>query len=198
MKMLVPRACLWLVFAALAGCDSAESAKPALTMYRSIDGNFQLLMPAGPVEKSRDEVFPNGTLTTHTVSAGPTGKLEFGVLWRGASTTARRVGKISDMLDLAITQRITNSRGTELGRTTIDLDGHPGREVRFQVASTGAKPRMLGRLRVYFIGGRVYEILIFATEALADPAVSKEFFDSFTLINPVAVSPESEGAGPNP
>ena len=189
-----------LLFASLAGCESLTATKAPKAMYTSTEGNYRVLLPANPTEKTSNQTFSGITLTQHMTMGGPANKLELGVIWveQPTNSPANPLSKLGDRLDGAATQMVTNFRGTELSRNNISLDGHPGREVRFQVPATGKRSKLLGRIRLYSIGDRFYEVIAISAESLADPEASKEFFDSFVLINPVAVSAEASEASTSP
>ncbi len=88
---------------------------------------------------------------------------------------------------------LASNVGTTLtGEASISLRGHPGREVD---AST---PDEVWRIRLFLVGGRMFEVGITTTPELADDPDPEAFLGSFRLTGPrgaPARSPEPSGHG---
>lgn len=172
-----------LAFLALAGCGAGA---PSMSMFTSTAGNYRILMPGTPKETQKDLPIPGGSIPLHSVIGFQSRGCECGVAWAETPPGALVSQDTNKLLDMCIQGAVSKMGASELSRSPISLDGHPGRECRFEIPANGNRPKLLGRERCYIVGDRVYEVTILAPENKADPAVSKAFFDSFALLNAVA------------
>jgi hypothetical protein len=72
---------------------------------------------------------------------------------------------------------IANLAGKLASEKDIKLGGHPGREIRIEVANG----KQLFRVRVYLVDQRLYQVVILGTKEQATSKEADKFLDSFRL-----------------
>jgi len=172
MKLLVP--VFVLAFAAVASAEEA-AAPPARTWidFESTDGSFSISLPGQPAEKVTETPIGTGTVktTTYTLNLGPGG-------FYFVSYTDN-VSKPADAFDSV--QKELAKQGTVLEKKDITLDGAPGREISLEM--TAKQPGdILTTVRVFAVGGRLYQVLTTHQKATTSAADQKRFLDSFKVL----------------
>ncbi len=167
----------WAALAAMlilaAGCHKAnwQAFSPA-------GGNFSVLMPGEPADKSRTQDSPSGQATTHLYIYS-TNDAAYAVSYtdRPASTAGDDPQQFLNRLRDA---QAAKSGGKLLAESPIRLaNAWPGLELRASVSQGDGKHAM--RTRMYLVNKRLYQVLvILPQDQLSSPDVEK-FLDSFKL-----------------
>ena len=72
---------------------------------------------------------------------------------------------------------LVNPPGTLLSEAVISLDGHPGRDITYEINDG----QITFRARVYLVGNRLYQMLAGTTTDKASNSDIGKFLESFTL-----------------
>ncbi|MDB5349504.1 MAG: hypothetical protein JWN86_751 [Planctomycetota bacterium] len=174
-------ALLVLMTASLSGCGASK------TTFTSVAGNYKILMPGTPNEMDQDLPTQVGLIKMHTATAlerDPFSSTVFNYTVSYADYPAQlvRPETVQTMLDGSANGSIAFAKSKELSRKSIELDGHPGRELKFEAQGTGGAGTGVGRLRIYLVGDRLYQVLVIGSEAKATDEATKPFLDSFALL----------------
>ena len=173
---------LWaLVVIGLAGARDAP--------YSSKAGNFRVEFPGRPKTANQNLPGPGGgKVATHSATAkGKDGSM-YGVNY------AEYPGATEAMLDAAVDAMIKSARMRPTAREAIVLDGHPGRDVTFEVdPPRGAREKGVGHARCFLVGRRIYQVLVLGPESKLSADAMDAFLDSFALIEPVAAAVAAPG-----
>ncbi len=176
-SLLAAAAALLPAPAALAqagGQAPAQAAPAAWKTYTSPEGRFSVLMPNEP-KASVDPIAEGPGAPGKTflfTSAGPEG-----VFLAGWADYAPGF-KFDDQAELTANRDnfVKGVQGKLLATRAITLNGAPGME--FDVEKTGM---WIGRVRLYIIGNRPYQLMAIIPGATLDTAKAARFFDSFRL-----------------
>jgi len=156
------------------GCGKAEFKE-----YVSTAGKYKVQMPGTPKEETQNLKGPNGenlSLSTATVTKRDGG---FAVMFSDLSIPAGESEEQTQMrLDVSREGALKTIKGKLIKETKIALDGkYPGRDI--EAASPDGKQSV--RMRIYYVGTRLYQVMLVGTPtSIASPDAAK-FLDSFAL-----------------
>lgn len=167
--------------AAQTGTDTAStdaSVEDWIT-YTWPPDRYSVLMPRQP--KRKTEVHSGVRVAMVSCDMGEIGAYFVAVSRMPAIAVAQ--GFDADVaLEAAVNGAVTNARGRLDSRKTIQLDGHPGREIRFSGAHAGKPFTAFSRL--YVIDAAIYQIMFLGPSGEHTETDLQKFLDSFKLTGP--------------
>jgi hypothetical protein len=144
--------------------------------FTSTEGRFKVLMPGKPVRevKSRD----GQTMITFTVTKR---NGEYGVGYIDLPVNTEELGdKLDAFINLVRQGAISSNQATFTNTKSITLAGrYKGLEVEGEIR----EPKGVGRVRIYFVGSRMYIIAAVGKQGFAESSTATKFLDSFALID---------------
>lgn len=146
------------------------------TEFRSLEGGFSIDMPGTPKKQTESVPTAAGTITAHLFTQE---RMNDGYM-AGYSDFPKQLIKASPPATLLKGGRdgaVANVGGKLLGDKMITLDGHPGIEFDFEVQSKGIR----SRARVYLVDNRLYQTVVYQSQALWSEKQADRFLDSFRL-----------------
>ena len=148
------------------------------TSFTSAEGRFTVLMPAKPKTDIKDTDTTQGNLALHLFSAANDNGY-FLISYndfpnvdennRQAALEAGRTGAIESMGGQLISER------------KISIGNNPGLEFSAKKISEGSE--IIANARLYFVGHRLYQLLVLAYKPHADSPDIQKFLTSFELAN---------------
>lgn len=149
--------------------------------FSSAEGRFSILFPGAPTEKAVTVNSEFGQRESHIFTLKT--MAEYSVSYTDHPTDLESSDRAREGLKGALYHVVARHKGQILEEKEIDLDGHPGRRIKVQLAN--------GQLywhEEFFVGNRNYQIIFITRDAGAPPAVLKfhnstaaKFLDSFKL-----------------
>jgi len=161
----------------LAGCAALMAPRAwaqAWSDYRSEDGNFHVLLPGQP--KLNTTAVPIGNNETAPVAEAVLGTPEatYQVVY---TSYPRRIAGAASTDVLLDTFRNNMASGIAYrGESKLTLGRFPGRE--FVLVETDARHRAV---RLYWIRGRLYQLLVTGKPGIETRPDTRKFFESFAL-----------------
>jgi predicted Zn finger-like uncharacterized protein len=144
--------------------DQAALAWKELT---SEDGRFSVSFPGTPEKTSQDR--PAGPVQSYVLALG--GEQTFTVTWNDLEGTEGLDPKI--FLDTFAKQMAANAKD----KKEVKTNGHPGVELQMD-QDEGGMPMAMTQ-RIYFVKGRLFQLIVTGARGKQDPAATARFFDSF-------------------
>ena len=144
--------------------------------YRSAVGGFQVRFPDGKTpDVETAAVFGGLSVRLFKVQYGTSGYLvAYDELSKGEVRTAQQA------LDAAREGILETTGGTLDSEVPISLEGHSGRDIVVSATTSGIKMRQ--HLRAYFVGSRLYTLLVIAPPWSTANEIESQFFDSFAWL----------------
>ena len=142
--------------------------------FTSKEGGFKVLMPGTPKEKKQDAQGVNMSMYIVEESSGA----YFASYADLPIPKNEPDAKIQQRLDDSVKGAVTNVSAKVTSQSNIKLDGkYPGREIAADVPSKNGAMK----LRIYFVGTRLYQVMVLGTKSWLKSSDSSKFFDSFQL-----------------
>jgi regulation of enolase protein 1 (concanavalin A-like superfamily) len=152
--------------------------------YSSREGNYRVTFPSAP--KTAKQVLPGpggAKITAYTTAAKDRDGAMYSVNYAEYATATEA------MLDSAVDAMIKSARMRPVARKEFALDGHPGRDVRFEVdPPRGTKEKGVGQARCFLVGKRIYQVLVIGPESKLSADAMQAFVGSFALVKEVSPS----------
>lgn len=155
---------------------------PVWTEFRSEGGGFTISMPDKPTTHAATIETPQGRFVQQAFIAS-----HYPIFCLVAYTDVPKgllVAKnVDGFFDGVRDQFIREVGGKLASESSVSLDGHPGRDIKVHMFRSEL------RLRLFFVGDRLYQISINNLEKDLDEETIKKFFASFklnTMIKPIA------------
>ena len=128
-----------------------------------VTGNFKVSLPGTPKKMTRTLSTAVGKIQLHMFIV-PTmnNKVAFAVMYNDYPAAVVKAGNADAILERAIQGAVRSKRGKITSKKNIKIDGHPGKSVVFEGMS-GTK-KLSGRIRIYLVGSRLYQLLLFQQE----------------------------------
>ncbi len=164
-------ASLGIILVLLAACTTQE--------FKSESGKFSVQVPQPLAEKIQVTKTQAGTIEQHVFTAGD-GKTTYLVAYADyAPESIKNDPQI--VLNLALTDAITNANGQLVRTSQITLDGNPG--IEFVLNSTAQDGQaMHTKAHFYLVGNRLYQVLGLVYQGSADFTVVDRFLNSFKVL----------------
>ena len=175
------RPCTTIVFVGLLASILGAADKPPKsnwTTYTSTEGRFEILMP-GEVKQFPVEVqneFGHSVLHMNVATWDQTMVV---VNWLDYPPDVAQ-DLPEQLLDDSREGALDNLGGKLVSETAIKLGRHEGRELLIEVA----KQDRLFRARIYLVGNRLYQTVLFGPPKAVKSKQAQQYLDSFKLINP--------------
>jgi hypothetical protein len=144
--------------------------------YRSAEGGFVVLLPGQPALDTKSTTTDAGPIQMHTFMC-TTENLYCSVVYYDVPAGVRK--STDQLLDDTCNGFIQGAKLTEKAeRRTIDLNGHPGREL------IGESPdgSFLLMARYYLVKDRIYLVMVGSAISEASSPEIGRFLDSFRLL----------------
>jgi hypothetical protein len=152
-----------------------DRAGPGWKEFAPKDGRFRVLMPGTPKREKQDTEsdFGKGVLVMHTVERGG---LIYGANYCDFPAAIKKA-PADKVLDSSRDGCVDNLNGKLLLDKKVKLGEHPGREVR-----VGVEGGRVFRARVYLVGRRLYQVVVFGPGEKVTSKEADKFLDSFKLV----------------
>ncbi len=146
--------------------------------FTSKEGGFRILMPGTPKLTEATHKSFVGTVQEYTYTIR-TKNGYYSANYSVLPGIAVNLGGAATIFDKAKKGLLEDAGGKETSFHDTSMRGHPGKELRFQVASSGGAKRMSGRARFYLVNEILY-VLVGTSATPDDPDIAR-FLDSFQL-----------------
>ncbi|MEW6280628.1 MAG: hypothetical protein AB1758_18530 [Candidatus Eremiobacterota bacterium] len=161
---------LWILGLLLTGCGARW------TEYRSGPGGYSVDLP-GKVEESQSQVpTPIGTIPFHMAMA-ESGWWGYAAAYADYPAWAVEKADPKELLNGARRGALSNVGGKLVKERAIEIEGHPGLEIDFNIPDKKIK----ARARIYLVKNRLYQVLAGNLESRYDEKHMNRFLDSFRL-----------------
>jgi hypothetical protein len=194
-----PAALRFLAIGAIAGVLPGCGLGPTPKAYTDQMGNFRVLLVGTPKKTQRPVPSPAGPILMLGVESVDGDQTTRAVLYNDYPMQIVQFGDPDAMLDGAV-HGMTSTNWSVQSQTTIKLDGHPGREVSFEVNSPTAPEKGIGKARMYLVGKRLYQTIIVGRSSKVTQEELDNFLGSFALLRIVPIATKSTApaaAGPS-
>jgi hypothetical protein len=155
-----------------------DSDEPQITWreLRSQAGHFHLLMPGKPKMEHSSLNTAVGVVDVYYWSDGHP-PFSFVVMYSDYPPSAVKDQDPQKILANARDGAVNSAGGSILSDENIELDGHPGREVRMSIQ----EGKMVGQGRFYLVRNRLFIVLCITDRPHAFSPVVRKYLNSFTL-----------------
>ena len=146
--------------------------------FKPKNGKFTVKMPGKPKDISRDIDVGGDKVKAniHAVEVGPTGA--YLVSWTDFPEGLIDQDNIATHLDGVQNGVVTSGKGKVLSQKTVKVQKkYVGRDVNYTVPNINGT----GRVRIFFVGDRLYQIMALGDKTFMDSDDIDTFFDSFAL-----------------
>lgn len=153
--------------------------------YTSEAGNFRAEFRGTPKVSVQDVSAPGaGSVPMHVVQSELPDRTSYSVFYADYPSSLDQADpdRVLDGVATGLAQGMGGSAAVP-AQQPIALAGHPGREFSLQVRDSGHSGT--GRVRIYLVGRRLYQILFIADSARFTAAEADRFLSSFALLHPI-------------
>jgi hypothetical protein len=175
----------------LPGCGGAPSR---LEFHIDTPGNFRVLVAGKPEPSRRTVASPAGQLDMTAMESIDGDRIRRLVTYTDLPPTIVGANDPDALLDGGVRKISGGGPWTVQGQTPIALDGHPGREVRFAVASPSTPEKGSGRARIFLVGNRLYQAIMVGPASKVTEEELDHFVKSFELLQKVPATPSTASA----
>jgi hypothetical protein len=155
----------------------AAKDKDAWKQFVDKDGGFVVSMPGIPLKQQVIRKTPVGPLRL-VVFVGERKQEEtaFIVSYCDFPELVLKNSSLDKRLDDARNRAVADAHGKLTGEKKVNLEGHPGRELSFEVAGGGVV-----HMRFYAVKDRLYQVLVAGSKNRMVARSGDRFLDSFRL-----------------
>jgi len=146
--------------------------------FRSSEGAFSVLMPGTPEESTETLSTEIGPLNLHSFTVNQRER-SYGVVYADYPEALVQNTDPEGILDGARDGAVAKVQGKLLSESFIDLDNHPGREIKVESSDRTATLRA----RVYLVNNRLYQTVWAGPKEDSSSEEVDRFLDSFELTN---------------
>ena len=166
-------------------CQKPAAPSPAASPdawrgISSVAGRFSVELPGEPQEKTEQADTPTGKLGIHTWKVRTPAAL-LSVLWTEhpgpVTQTPAQTSKLLQACKQAAMAEVRSKLVSESALPPLVAGGDPGMEIIHQ--STDGRIR--GRHRMWFVGGKLYQVLAVSEGGRPEPGEIARFLDSFKV-----------------
>jgi hypothetical protein len=166
-----------LILALVAPLLLAAKEKEAWKELAPKDAGFVVSMPGTFVEQKETLKLPSGPLELMIYFVErKKDETAFLVIWCEFPEAVFKGGTAEQRLDYARKRALASSKGKLVKETKIKLDGHPGRELHFEIEGKG-----LIRQRLYSVKDKLYQLLVSGPREMVMSKDADRFLDSIKL-----------------
>ncbi len=144
--------------------------------FTSHEGRFTVLMPAKPKIEVKDTDTAQGTLPLHLISAS--NENAYFLISYNDFPNVDEANKQA-ALEAGRTGAIESMGGQLVSERKISIGSNPGLEFSAKKVSEGSE--IIANARLYFVGHRLYQMLVLAYKPHADSPDIQKFLTSFEL-----------------
>jgi hypothetical protein len=164
-----------LFLVAFSATSTFGDEPPQPKEFVSKEGGFKVLMPGTPKTDKLDSEsdFGKGVLHMNSVQAG---MAMYAANYCDFPAEIKKAA-LKQVYDSSRDGAVANMEGKLATEKDIKLGEHSGREIQIEVAG-GSR---LFRARVFLVGQRLYQVVVFGTKESASSKDTDKFFDSFKL-----------------
>jgi hypothetical protein len=142
--------------------------------YTNQDGGFSVRLPGKPEEDFRRVPAPSKSVPVRYVAAqAPDGSGIYGVAYMDLPAAVRDPREAVQRME-AVPQAL---KGQLLSKYDVTVQGHQGREYRFQ------RDKSVTTLRVFLVGRRMYQLIVTSPTEKVGAEERARFMGSFTLLS---------------
>ena len=152
--------------------------------FTSDDGRFTIQMPGSPAQQSQ----PMMGTTMHLFSV-ESPDLMYGVGYADMPIPGlerESAMQIDNRLNGAVQGSVNNIRGKLTRQASVTLGSYPGKEYEANLPDG----RGIIRSRIYFVGKRLYMLMVAGKPNLVQSDDTKKFIGSFKLVTATALRPK--------
>jgi len=160
------------------GSGAYAQENSAWTSFTSAEGRFTVLMPAKPNTEVKDTNTAQGNLALHLFSAANDNGY-FLISYNDFPNVDET--NVQTALEAGRTGAIESMGGELVSERKISMGNIPGLEFSAKKISEG--PEIIANARLYFVGHRLYQLLVLAYKPHADSPDIQKFLTSFELAN---------------
>lgn len=178
-----------------AGLLSLEGCGRSVTTYESTPGAYKIKFPAAPIEKHSQVNTPAGLISLYTAMHEARDGSVFLVTYGVNPPAIVRNNTAKKLLGAGVEGMMRESGWSLVKNEPTSYQNHPGMDVEFTGKAPNSTKKLIGRVRVYLIGDRLYQVMSAGPEGSIDPASITAFLNSFSITRefPVLVKAESDG-----
>jgi hypothetical protein len=179
---------------AAAGCGGAT-----LQEYSSPEGRFRVQFPGKAGLKEEVIPTPTGPIISKIAAMKDWSRIERAVISIDFPGRFLNRALMERKLDSVCQSWADDNNMNISGKSPIQLNGHPGRELVFESRPGHEAGKLTGRARFYMVGTHLYEVIIAGPAGRLTSEKIDGFLDSFALLDqgPGPIGPEV-AAGPPP
>ena len=182
----------WSVFLSIGLLDLAGCGW-SVTTFESMPGAYKINFPAAPIEKSAQVNTPAGPISIYTAMHEARDGSVYLVTYGVNPPAVVRNNTAKKLLGAGVEGMMRESGWSLVKNEPTSYHNHPGMDVEFTGKAPNSTKKLIGRVRVYLIGDRLYQVMSAGPEGSIDPASITAFLNSFTITRefPVLVKAES-------
>ena len=172
MKKLPIFASLGLIVVLLTACSGTQE-------FKSDSGKFSVQVPQPLAESVQTTNTESGKIDQHVFTAD-VGKTTYLVAYADYPPESVK-GDPQKVIDLAITNAITNVTGQLISSKSITVDGNSGTEIFLESFSQDGQA-VHSKVRFFMVGNRLYEVMGLANRGEVDFAAIDGYLNSFKIL----------------
>jgi hypothetical protein len=166
------------ILAGVMGAVAYAQENPGWTSFTSPEGRFTVLMPAKPKTEVKNTDTAQGNLPLYLYSAS-NDNAYFLISYNDFPNVNE--SNVQAALEAGRTGAIESMGGKLISERKISLGSYPGLEFSAKAVSEGSE--IIANARLYFVGHRLYQLLVLAYKPHADSPDIQKFLTAFELTN---------------
>jgi len=182
--LLAVSACGGTAESAAPSVPPTETPLPEWPEFMSEAGGFVVKLPSTPTEQVQAVPSEVGDINLYIYMVEE-GNAALGVMYNELPeliTSAADEELIKMMLDSGRDGAMGNSGGVLVSEEEISIDGHPGRHIVFEISDEMFPGGGEGIARIYYVDGRLYQVILIGEKGAFLPEETAMFLDSFQLL----------------
>ena len=161
-----------------------QTPLPAWPEFTSEAGGFVVKLPSTPTEQVQTVPSEVGDINLYIYMVEED-NAALGVMFNELPELITSVADeelIKVMLDSGRDGAMGNSGGVLVSEEEISLDGYPGRHIVFEIPDEMFPGGGEGIARIYYVDGRLYQVVLIGEKGAFSPDETEMFLDSFHLL----------------
>ena len=171
------------------GLASARAAEAALDAdsdepdrYFSSEGAYAFRFPGKPKLAEQKIRIANILVDIHLATYATPGGTVYAVAYFDVPQAAVDKTSAEALLESAVHGAVTTGGWTVTSKKDIKLGEYPGRDVTGEVTVRGAPELGYGRMRVYLVENRLYQVILLGSQSNVSPDDFEKCLDSFEIL----------------
>ncbi len=157
--------------------NGLPGSSPPWITFESQEGNFSILFPKQPTQSTQILRTAYGNVNQYIFTANDTNGIYYTIGYTDIPLQSFENRTIDEMLDSATAGEVNGVGGTLISETVISINGSQGREVNISVAQGDYRIKS----QHFFIGQRLYQLVVIAPKDYIELKDVRNFLDSFEL-----------------